>query len=367
MNADLIKHLANLYGSPVDPRPRDLHINCPFGSYHSRGMDTSQGLSVQIAPGKVSGAYCFSCGAQGSVESVFTAALVIDTSLTDVVAFIREHDGASLAGALRSIKGPALLEETPVDDWASYSRRCARQVPAYLIERGLVKRDVVRWMLGYDEQLSRAVFPVKDERDNIVGCLRRSVIPQEHRPRSEPTYKDTPGAFVWKKTVFYGENLVDRTYDTAYLVEGPMDAIFTARVFPNALGMMGASTEVGPERLEKLQRWGIRKLVLLLDPDAAGHKAAYGGITAQGKAYRGIRDKLRRQFAISVASLPPGEDPASVTVDTLRQAVAAATYLEAKRPLTGGPRGPNLTPGAKPTTTPRSLQGYLLSKKDSSK
>ena len=362
MDANCITELAALLGSPIDKRPRDLHVRCPFGIYHSKGVDTSQSLSVKIAPGMTSGAYCFSCGAQGSLLGVFTAAFEsVDDTLGDAVEYIRAHDGASLSVALATLKvasASSLVEETPVTDWAKYASQCARQVPAYLVERGIVQSDVQRWMLGYDSRMQRAVFPVRDDTGKIVGCLRRAVL-----PGVKPPYMDTPGAYVWKKTVFFGEHRVDRTCDTAYLVEGPMDTIFAARAFPNVLGMMGAKTGVGAARLEKLQRWGVRKLVLIFDPDRAGQEAVYGGVNAHGDKFDGLRDKLRRHFVIKVATLPMGEDPASIPSSVLLQAVAAATYLEAKRPLTGQPTRPKLGHGKQPINQSENIADYLAKRK----
>lgn len=323
-----------MYGSPVDPRRGNLHINCPWGKYHSKGIDTSQGLSVKIAPGGRSVAFCFSCGTRGVLAFVFEEAAKLDRSFAPVAQFILQRDGPSLSGALARLHDRDERQEAPTSDWTTYAATCARQVPAYLVGRGVVKADIYKWRLGFDAQAQRAVFPVRDEHGDVVGALRRAV----HQGQ-EPRYLDTPGAFVWKKAVFYGEHTVDPTIATAHLVEGPMGAIFAGRLFPNVLAMMGADTGVGPVRLEKLLRWGIKNLVLLLDSDEKGISTVYGKPAPDGEWIPGLREQLRRSFVVKVAKLPPKEDPDDVVrrdPTALRQIVANAAYLEAST-LTGEP------------------------------
>jgi len=334
-----------MYSSPVSLRRKDVHINCPFGSYHSKGIDSSQGLSVKIAPGGRSVAYCFSCAASGSLAFVFEEAAKLDPSYLDVAQFISLRDGPSLSGSLARLSpGEQVANEVPTHDWRVYASRCARRVPRYLVERGIVKADVVRWQLGFDDDLQRAIFPVRDENNVIVGCLRRSVYADQ-----QPKYKDTPGAVVWKKDVFYGEHRIDHTLDTAYIIEGPMGVIFAARLFLNVLGMHGADTGIEGARLKKLQRWGIRTVVLMLDSDKKGKEAVYGRWLGSGKKREwkaGLRDELRPYFIVKVAKLPPGEDPDDVVrrdPTALRRIVSAAAYLEAPKHLTGESQSASLS------------------------
>ena len=343
MDAEGIKAIASMYGSPVQARRKDVHINCPFGAYHSKGYDTSQGLSVKIAPGQRSVCYCFSCGTRGALSFVFEQAALIDSTYADVALFIAQRDGPSLAGALATLHPDDdpddMVQEAPTVDWNAYSARCSRQVPRYLVNRGIIKADVLRWRLGFDAELERAIFPVWDEHHHVVGCLRRAVTEDV-----QPKYKDTPGAYVWKKQVFYGEHLVDRTFSTVHLVEGPMGTIFAARLLPNVLGMMGADTGVEEGRLRKLVRWGIKTVVLMLDSDDKGRIAVYGRDRQDGTREIGLRELLRQHFVVKVAHLPPREDPDDVVrrdPTELRRIVQAATYLSG-----GSVVGSDLTVGS---------------------
>lgn len=336
MDAEGIKALAALYGSGVDTsRPANLHINCPFGKYHSRGYDDSQGLSVKVSVGKRSVAYCHSCGASGSLSYVFQQAAEGDSLYAEAYVFVVANDGPSLSAALgrldreRAVDG--VRHEVPTGDWADYAAACARAVPAYLVGRGIVRDDVRRWRLGFDQAMQRATFPVWDHKKRIVGCLRRAVTKEQ-----DPKYYDTPGADAWKKSVFYGEHRVDPTMRTAYLVEGPMDVIFPSRFLPNVLGMMGSSTGIEGERLVKLRSW-VDVLVFLFDPDKGGRKAVHGFINPKGKVIQGLRAKMRRYFVVKEGILPDGYDPCELVrhdPTLLREVIKQARYLGPDRPLT---------------------------------
>lgn len=327
-----------MYGSPTEARRGNVHINCPFGLYHSKGIDTSQGLSVKIVPNGRSVAFCFSCHAKGLLSFVFDEAAKLDSGFVAVAQFITSRDGPSLSGALARLRDDGEVQEVPTSDWAAYASRCARQVPVYLVNRGIIQEDVRKWLLGFDVEYQRAIFPVRDETGKIVGALRRGV-----HDGQDPKYLDTPGAFLWKKTVFYGEHNIDNTVSTAIAVEGPMGTVFTARLFPNVLGMMGADTGFGPERLAKLQKWGIKTLILMLDADEKGYSSVYGKRLPDGEWDPGYRDQLRRYFVVKVAKLPRTPEGKKLDPDdvvradptALRTIISSAAYLEATN-LTGG-------------------------------
>ena len=129
-----------------------------------------------------------------------------------------------------------------------------------------------------------------------------------------------------------------------------MGVIFAARLLPNVLGMHGADTGIEGDRLAKLQRWGIRTLVLMLDSDQKGQQAVYGRWVGSGSRREwkpGLREQLRPHFIVKVAKLPPGEDPDDVVrrdPTALRRVVSDAAYLETPKGLTGG--SPSSTFGA---------------------
>jgi hypothetical protein len=296
------------------------------------------------------------CGTSGTLAYIFAEAAKGDSYYAEACKFVAENDGPSLSAALgrlerdRAVDG--VLSEVPTEDWLGYASRCGRVVPAYLVERGIVRDDVKRWRLGFDEGLQRAVFPVWDHRKRVVGCLRRAVYEDQ-----DPKYYDTPGADSWKKRVFYGEHRVDPTIRVAYLVEGPMDVIFPGRFLPNVLGMMGSSTGIEGERLVKLRSWAD-VLVFLFDPDKGGRKAVHGFVNPKGKVIPGLRAKLRRYFTVKEGVLPDGYDPCELVrydPTMLQEVIRRARYLGADKPLTSESQTATVSEQSK-------VRGYLLQK-----
>lgn len=330
MDRQLIHDLAAILGSKVDDRRGNVVIQCPMAPLtHASGMDRNPAMSVKIDPDRQSVVLCYACGVKGTLLRVLEDANEATSGFyADAVEFVREHDKGGLAGALASLRAGRNRKRdgsrlgAPFDV-AMYVARCSRSVPQYLIDRGVVRGDVERWRIGYDEEMRRAVFPVWDEQGILVGAARRTVLPKEVDPIK---YYDTPG--LPKDRVFYGENFIDPTREHAYVVEGILDAIFASRVLPNVIALMGVNTGIGHDRLHKLRRW-CRSVTLVLDSDKAGDEAWSGRVLPNGKRIPGLRDKLRRHFPVKVAHLPAGEDPASVPAATLLQSVRSAAYLGA--------------------------------------
>lgn len=329
MERPLIHDLAALMGSKVEDRRGNVVIQCPMAPItHAIERAHLPRLSIKIETDKPSVCLCFSCGIKGTLQHVFEEANEATRgACQDALEFVREHDKGGLAGALAALRaGRNRRREARHGapfDVALYVARCSRSVPQYLIDRGVVRADVSRWRIGYDEEMKRAVFPVWDEQGILVGAARRTVLPPAYEPIK---YYDTPG--MPKDRVFYGEHLVDPTREHVYLVEGILDAIFASRVLPNVVALMGVNTGIGGDRLHKLRRW-CRSLTLVLDSDKAGDEAWAGRRDHRGRHRPGLRDKLRRHFPVKVARLPAGEDPASVPAATLLSSVRAASYLGA--------------------------------------
>lgn len=329
MDRAAIHTLAALYGSPATDTPGNVTVRCPLAPRtHRSGHDRNPSFSIKVSADAASVARCFACGWAGPVRRAFSEA---DELLGGALAAALEHiDATDLGGleaalaSLRACRQADPGEERGPDvapsDIERYVAQCSRMVPRYLVERGVVRADVERWRLGLDAELMRAVFPVWDESGRIVGCDRRTILPDGY-----PKYHAWPPGFR-KGEVFYGEHRLDRTLERVYLVEGPMDVVFASRVLPNVLGMLGAHTGIGPTRMAKLRKWA-RRITFVFDGDAAGSEAVVGRIDDWGRHHPGLRDHLRAAFSVDVAELPDGADPASLAPEALLDAVRDARYL----------------------------------------
>lgn len=153
----------------------------------------------------------------------------------------------------------------------------------------------------YDRFRSRLMFPIRDERGDLVafgGRLLGDGTPKYINSSDTPLYR--------KSRVLYG---MDRARDAmsksrqAVLVEGYLDVIACHRSgVDTAVASLG--TALSEDHAKLLKRW-VAEVVILYDSDEAGQKAADRAITILEEEGLQVR----------VALMPTGEDP-----DTLLRA-----------------------------------------------
>lgn len=337
MDRYLIRHVAEMYGSVVErAHSQNMMLRCPLASTHKGGSSKSSPsptFSVRVNEHGPSVGHCFVCELAGPLAYCFTQANeMVGGGFEAIVAFCEEHDAGGLAQALEGLRLQRAREAAPSELMApaaleAYVAKCTRLVPRYIVQRGFSRVEIERYKIGFDgggPLPLRATFPVWNTERVLIGCSGRTILPDGVDP---PKYRDWPPSFARVKTdYFYGEHEVDATLEEGVLVEGQTSKIVASRVFPNVLGMWGASTGISPARLMKLVRW-FKKLTLIFDGDPAGVKAVYGRIDEWNRYHPGLRENLRRHFVVRVATLPSGEDPASITSDTLVRAHKEAKYL----------------------------------------
>lgn len=158
---------------------------------------------------------------------------------------------------------------------------------------------------------SRLLFPIADLRSRAVGFGGRLIGP------GEPKYLNSPETPIFRKgTLLYNLNLAKheiRKEGKAIVVEGYFDAIRLALAgIENVVAPLG--TAMTPDQAVLLARYA-RSVVLMYDNDPAGLKATF----------RTGDELLRQSVNVSVATLPPGEDPDSVVLKGGRK--TAETFI----------------------------------------
>ncbi len=189
-----------------------------------------------------------------------------------------------------------------------------------LIDAGLViENDEGR---RYDRFRGRLMIPIKDVKGQVVGFGSRSL------DGSEPKYMNSPQTVIFDKgRLLFG---LDRARNTirndqaSVLVEGYMDVIGCHQAgFTNVVAGMG--TALTEDQFKTLKRLAPR-IVLALDPDAAGNRAVLRGvdvaretldrddqITFDARGY--IRSESKLNADIRVAVMPDGRDPDEIVLD----------------------------------------------------
>lgn len=139
-----------------------------------------------------------------------------------------------------------------------------------LKESGLITMDEVRG--GHDKFWNRAMFPIMDIHNHVIGFGGRVM------GDGEPKYLNSPETKVFDKSRnLYGLNIARSTRkDQLLLCEGYMDVIALHQAgFDNAVASLGTSLTSGHASL--LRRY-TKEVYLTYDSDGAGVKAALRAI-----------------------------------------------------------------------------------------
>ncbi|MCC6177134.1 MAG: DNA primase [Chloroflexi bacterium] len=165
-----------------------------------------------------------------------------------------------------------------------YSDPQGRGLERHLIRAGYsVEECVQAGALGqsedgtrvYDRFRDRVIFPIRDAEGRAIGFGGRIL-----RSDQQPKYLNSPQSDMFDK----GSNLylLDLARDAvrkasqAIVVEGYMDALIAHQAgFANVVATLG--TALTERHVQVLRRQGLREIVLSLDADAAGLRAASRG------------------------------------------------------------------------------------------
>jgi DNA primase len=172
----------------------------------------------------------------------------------------------------------------------------------------------------FDRFRNRITFPIRDERGRMAGFGARILDPND-----VPKFLNSPQTVLFDKGhLLYGLDRARkqiRSLDQVVIVEGYLDVIALHQAgYTNAVSPMG--TALTEHQLYLLKRF-TRRIVLALDPDAAGDKATLRGLQIARQAMDREKDPVfdargllgyeaRLQADIRVTTLPAGMDPDEV-------------------------------------------------------
>ncbi len=333
----------------------------------------------------------------------------------DVFSFVMKSEGWDFAEALRELAHRAGVELRPqspqqteqqvklerlrglLEETARFFHQQLLQAPAaqlardYVAKRGLNEETVRAFMLGYapndwrqalghlqklgysqeeiveagvatrkeegqrpyDRFRHRLVIPIRDRRGRTVGFGARALAPD-----AKPKYLNSPqGPLFDKSRLLFGLDMARRAIresEVAVIVEGYMDVMQAHQAgFTNVIAQMG--TALTEEHLRQLSRYASR-LILALDPDAAGINATMRGLNVASQTLDGtqqvsfdprgiVRYTGKLSVDLRVVSLPPGQDPDDLIRDDpaawetlLERAVPVAEYVIEQATAQLGPK-----------------------------
>jgi DNA primase len=218
-----------------------------------------------------------------------------------------------------------LNDETVERFLVGYSLPGWERTRAYLTERGYTVEELIKAGLlveredgsTYDRFRDRLMVAIRDAQGRVIGFGARTLDPE-----GVPKYINSPQTPLFDKSrTLFGLDLARqaiRREDRAVIVEGYMDVMQAHQSgFANVVAQMG--TALTEAQLRQLQRY-TRRLVLALDPDAAGVQATLRGVETAREVLeqewepifdpRGLVGHEARLGAdIRILRLPRGQDP----------------------------------------------------------
>ncbi|WP_300741675.1 DNA primase [uncultured Brachyspira sp.] len=295
-------------------------VQCPF---HKDGQETNPSMSVDDSKGIYK---CFTCGAKGNVITYLKEKE--NKSFKEAVQYLGNRFSVDVSGffsAKTTQKDKIYLESRRInriacnffgktlflkDKNGDYFYKDAekylksRKIPFSIIKEFRIGYAPPSWnalmnaltenkitvnnmnILGlvsvsknnpnhyYDTFVNRIMFPIINEREEIVGFGGRSI------DGKEPKYLNSKESLIFKKkSSLYGINIA-KSYimkqDEIMLVEGYMDTIACHKMgIKNVVGTLG--TAITEEHAREIKKY-TKNVVLALDSDEAGIKAAKSAI-----------------------------------------------------------------------------------------
>lgn len=249
---------------------------------------------------------------------------------------LESADGAAAREYLTEKRG---LADVTIQEWRlGWAPDGWRNLRDFLRNRGYEDRDMIDAGLlveaeggrePYDRFRARVIVPIANERGEFVAMGGRGLHGEE------PKYLNSPQTDLFDKgrTLFGLDHAAAgiRQSGTVVVVEGYMDVIGPWQEgFANLVATMGTSLTESHARL--LRRFA-RRVVLAMDPDAAGLAAAeragglFLGLDTPERMASAARaaDALLGETDIDlrVAPLPPGKDPDEIARDDPKAWAAA--------------------------------------------
>lgn len=235
------------------------------------------------------------------------------------------------AEALDYLHGRGLTDETIDAFGLGYAPDSWDALTGYLTSRDIHEADLLGAGLVseresggvYDRFRHRLTIPIRDHRGRMTGFGGRVLDPED-----VPKYLNSPRTPLFDKgKLLYGLDMARREIrrkDQVVIVEGYLDVVGPYQAgFRNCVSPMG--TALTEDQFRLVKRYS-RRIILALDPDAAGEKATLRGLQTaretldrEGEVVydpRGLlRVEGRLKADIRVTTLPDGLDPDEIALE----------------------------------------------------
>lgn len=276
MTQEELNEIFSLMGTRLTGNGQNQKASCPLAPWtHGSGKDDNPSMSVKNM-GEGSVVYmCFTCHDKGHIKNLawkfgdlskdYSAyeyvRRLFDRSDFDPWAQVAKqpygqyYKKVAWLSQQHQKKADPRITEEQLKEWL-------KQVPKYAFDRGLTKKEILKYEIGYDSKERRMIIPIRDHKKVLMGVSGRDVTGEQ-----KPKYKHYPG--LKKEKVLYGEQWLDPQISHACLVEGFLDVWRLRRLGKkNVFASMG--TTLSTDQIRKLLNWRIVSITIYPDMDKPG-------------------------------------------------------------------------------------------------
>lgn len=286
---NIVKQLKNEATWDVFSKIQDkgdyIRVTCP---YHKDGHENRPSCSIHasynsdLEPGLL---HCFTCGEVEPLYKVVAHVLQVNDDIAKE--WLVERFGTSIIE--KAVEFPSLetikeeeefIDESTLNKYAYYH--------PYMFKRGLTEEVINKFKIGYDDETKSIVFPVWDEKGNLVMITERSVEGKKYHIQANK-----------KKSVYLLNYIIKENKTTVYVVESQINALTLWSWGYPAIALLGTGSN---EQYNILNKSGIRSYILCFDGDDAGKKGRKRFI-----------DNVNKNVFILSKDIPEGKDVNDLT------------------------------------------------------
>ena len=232
----------------------NLIVSCPF---HKNGLENHASCNVfanKSGSIPVGTYHCFSCGAKGSLPEFINACFdesgdfgknwLIDNFAEAFIESINIDNSIS-----KNIDKKNYLNSDILDNYKYFH--------PYMFKRKLTEDIIRKFSIGYDEKTDCIVFPVWDDKDNLLFLTRRSVNIKFFKIDSDV-----------EKPVYLLNFIKKENIKEVIICESQINALTAWTWGYPAVALFGTGTKY---QYDILKKSGIKHYILCLDGDDAGY------------------------------------------------------------------------------------------------
>lgn len=250
----LLQELQKILGSGKKTTKTNYIFHCPFCNHKKKKLE----IDIQTDKKGCNKFSCWVCGVKGRTIRSLLIQLKISKDLQKrVLQYVSNTFYSSTEETVYTLKLPK--EFLPIYN-TSDNDLIAKKAKNYLIKRGVIKEDWIRYNIGIcksGDYKDRIIIPSYDSKNQLNYFIGRTFNQFENYPFKIPS--------VPKSEIIFFENLIDWRYPIN-LVEGAFDAI-TMRV--NTIPLL--SNRPSSYLLKKIITNRPPRVNILLDQDAISH------------------------------------------------------------------------------------------------